>query len=71
MTVPRTGIRAITPEDTFRGIFSTHYGSVFAYAARRVGWDAAGDVAATFEVVVDEQELGAALQDVLTTATIS
>lgn len=46
MTVPRTGIRAITPEDTFRGIFSTHYGSVFAYAARRLGWDAAGDVAA-------------------------
>lgn len=45
------GLAATPPEEAFRRLFSRHYGSVFAYAARRVGWDDAADVAAeTFTV---------------------
>ncbi len=44
MTVPRAGV--ISAEDSFRRLFSRHYGAVFAYAARRVGWDDASDSAA-------------------------
>jgi len=41
MTVPRSGVVGV--EDVFRGLFARHYGAVFAYAARRVGWDDASD----------------------------
>ena len=43
MTAPRTGVRALPPEESFRRVFSRHYGAVYAYAARRVGWDDAPD----------------------------
>lgn len=43
MTAPRTGARTLPPEESFRRLFSCHYGAVFAYAARRVGWDDASD----------------------------
>jgi RNA polymerase sigma-70 factor, ECF subfamily len=42
----RSGSAALSPEEAFRRLFHTHYGAVFAYAARRVGWDQAGDAAA-------------------------
>ena len=48
MTVVRTGARGATPEETFRGMFAQHYGSVYAYCARRLGRDDAAD--ATSEV---------------------
>ena len=43
MTALRTGVRALPPEESFRRVFSRHYGAVYAYAARRVGWDDAPD----------------------------
>lgn len=46
MTAPRAGVRALPPEESFRRIFARHYGAVFAYAARRVGWDDAADSSA-------------------------
>jgi RNA polymerase sigma-70 factor (ECF subfamily) len=46
MTAPRTGARTLLPEESFRRMFSRHYGAVFAYAARRVGWDEAADCTA-------------------------
>ena len=46
MTAPRSGARTLPPEESFRRLFSRHYGAVFAYAARRVGWDEAADVTA-------------------------
>ena len=46
MTLPRSPDRERLPEDRFRRIFEAHYPAVFGYAARRVGADAAGDVAA-------------------------
>jgi RNA polymerase sigma-70 factor (ECF subfamily) len=48
MTVVSNGGRGATPEDFFRGMFAQHYGSVFAYCARRIGRDGAAD--ATSEV---------------------
>lgn len=41
-----SGSAALSPEETFRRLFHSHYGPVFAYAARRVGRDEAGDAAA-------------------------
>ncbi|MEX0825440.1 MAG: sigma-70 family RNA polymerase sigma factor [Acidimicrobiia bacterium] len=46
MTASRIGTRGLPSEEEFRNLFSRHYGAVFAYAARRVGWDEAGDAAA-------------------------
>ena len=46
MTAPRTGARTLPPEESFRRLFSRHYGAVFVYAARRVGWDEAADATA-------------------------
>ena len=46
MTVPRRGVGTLGPEESFRSLFARHYGAVFAYAARRVGWDDASDAAA-------------------------
>lgn len=43
MTVVRSGARAASPEETFRGLFAQHYGPVFAYCARRIGRDDAAD----------------------------
>jgi RNA polymerase sigma-70 factor, ECF subfamily len=45
MTAVHSGSRPIPPDEAFRRLFHRHYGAVFAYAARRVGWDDAGDVA--------------------------
>ena len=46
MTASRIGTRGLPSEEAFRNLFSRHYGAVFAYAARRVGWDEAGDATA-------------------------
>lgn len=46
MTAVRAGAAPTPPEEAFRRLFHRHYGAVFAYAARRVGWDDAGDVSA-------------------------
>jgi RNA polymerase sigma-70 factor, ECF subfamily len=46
MGAVRSGSAALSPEETFRRLFHSHYGAVFAYAARRVGRDEAGDAAA-------------------------
>jgi RNA polymerase sigma factor (sigma-70 family) len=46
MTVVRSGARAATPEETFRGMFARHYGAVFGYCARRLGRDDAADATA-------------------------
>jgi RNA polymerase sigma-70 factor (ECF subfamily) len=46
MTASRVGARGVPFEEAFRSLFSRHYGAVFGYAARRVGWDDAGDAAA-------------------------
>lgn len=46
MTIVRSGARAASPEDQFRGMFSTHYASVYAYCARRLGRDDASDATA-------------------------
>src|SRR3970040_1258541 len=46
MTAPRTGARTLPPEESFRRLFSRHYGAVFANAARRAGGDEAADVTA-------------------------
>jgi len=46
MTVVRSGARAASPEDVFRGMFSSHYSAVYAYCARRLGRDDASDAAA-------------------------
>jgi len=46
MTASRIGARGVPSEEAFRSLFSRHYGAVFGYAARRVGWDDAGDAAA-------------------------
>lgn len=45
MTIVRSGARGASPEETFRGLFSRHYGAVYAYCARRVGRDDAADAA--------------------------
>lgn len=37
---------SLAPERAFRELFGRHYGSVFGYAARRLGWDDAADAAA-------------------------
>jgi RNA polymerase sigma-70 factor, ECF subfamily len=42
----RSGSAALSPEEVFRRLFDRHYGAVFAYAARRLGRDEAGDAAA-------------------------
>jgi RNA polymerase sigma-70 factor, ECF subfamily len=46
MSAVRSGTGALVPEEAFRRLFHRHYGAVFAYVARRVGRDDAGDVAA-------------------------
>jgi len=46
MTASRIGARGVPSEEAFRSLFSRHYGAVFGYAARRIGWDEAGDAAA-------------------------
>jgi RNA polymerase sigma-70 factor (ECF subfamily) len=46
MIASRSGAPGVPLEEAFRGLFSRHYGAVFGYAARRVGWDDAGDAAA-------------------------
>lgn len=46
MTASRVGARGVPSEEAFRSLFSRHYGAVFGYAARRVGWAEAGDAAA-------------------------
>jgi len=45
MTIVRSGARGASPEETFRGLFSQHYGPVYAYCARRIGRDDAADAA--------------------------
>jgi len=45
MTIVRSGARGATPEETFKGLFSRHYGVVYAYCARRIGRDDAADAA--------------------------
>lgn len=45
MTIVRSGARAASPEETFKGLFARHYGAVYAYCARRVGRDEAADAA--------------------------
>lgn len=45
MTIVRSGARGATPEEAFRGLFSAHYGAVYAYCARRLGRDDAADAA--------------------------
>lgn len=46
MTVPRAGSRGVSFEESFRDLFGRHYGAVFGYAARRIGWDEAADATA-------------------------
>jgi len=46
MTIVRSGARGATPEETFKGLFSLHYGPVYTYCARRIGRDDAADAAA-------------------------
>ena len=46
MTLVRSGARGAAPEEVFRGIFSRHYGSVYAFCARRLGRDDAPDATA-------------------------
>ena len=46
MTVARAGSRGISFEDSFRDLFGRHYGAVYGYAARRIGWDDAADATA-------------------------
>jgi RNA polymerase sigma-70 factor (ECF subfamily) len=46
MTVARAGSRGVSLEDSFRDLFGRHYGAVFGYAARRLGWHEAGDATA-------------------------
>jgi RNA polymerase sigma-70 factor (ECF subfamily) len=46
MTIVRSGARGSTPEETFRGVFARHYGTIHAYCTRRLGRDAAADAAA-------------------------
>lgn len=46
MTIVRSGARGASPEETFRGLFSRHYGAVHAYCARRLGRVDAADAAA-------------------------
>lgn len=45
MTIVRSGARGATPEETFKGLFSRHYGAVYAYCARRIGRNDAADAA--------------------------
>src|SRR3990167_6097107 len=46
MTVARAGSRSISFDESFRDLFGRHYGAVFGYAARRIGWDDAADATA-------------------------
>lgn len=46
MTIVRSGARGATPEETFRGLFSRHYGAIYSYCARRLGRDDAADAVA-------------------------
>ena len=46
MTAVRAGSRGVSLEDSFRDLFGRHYGAVYGYAARRLGWDAAADATA-------------------------
>jgi RNA polymerase sigma-70 factor (ECF subfamily) len=45
MSAFRSGSASWSSEETFRSLFHRYYGSVFAYAARRLGRDEAGDAA--------------------------
>lgn len=45
MTIVRSGARGATPEETFRALFSRHYGALYAYCARRIGREDAADAA--------------------------
>jgi RNA polymerase sigma-70 factor (ECF subfamily) len=46
MSASRLRALGLPSEEAFRSLFSRHYGAVFGYAARRIGWDNAGDAAA-------------------------
>jgi RNA polymerase sigma factor (sigma-70 family) len=46
MTVVGAADRPASSEARFNALFARHYPAVFGYAARRVGWDDAGDTAA-------------------------
>jgi RNA polymerase sigma factor (sigma-70 family) len=46
MTVVGAADRPASPEARFNALFARHYPAVFGYAARRVGWDDAGDATA-------------------------
>ena len=43
MTLVRSGARGASPEETFRGLFAQHYGTVYGYCVRRIGRDDAAD----------------------------
>lgn len=43
---------SLAPESAFREVFGRHYGAVFGYAARRLGWDDAADATADVFTVV-------------------
>ncbi len=45
MTLVRSGARGASTEETFRGLFSQHYGAIHAYCARRLGTSDAADAA--------------------------
>ena len=46
MTVVGAADRPASPEARFNALFARHYPAVYGYAARRVGYDDAGDAAA-------------------------
>jgi RNA polymerase sigma-70 factor (ECF subfamily) len=46
MSAVRSSSAPWSPEEAFRSLFHRHYGAVYAYAARRLGRDDAGDAAA-------------------------
>jgi RNA polymerase sigma-70 factor (ECF subfamily) len=46
VTIVRGATRGMSPEDAFRSAFGRHYGAVFGYCARRLGWDDASDAVA-------------------------
>jgi RNA polymerase sigma-70 factor (ECF subfamily) len=46
MTAVGAGSRGISLENSFRDLFDRHYGAVYGYNARRLGWDDAADATA-------------------------